>query len=27
LHAKGVTAAKIIGNVHKLKAGIHLKFR
>ena len=27
LHAKGVTAAKIIGNVHELKAGIHLKFR
>ena len=27
LHAKGVTAAKIIGNVHELKAGIHLKLR
>jgi selenide,water dikinase len=27
LHAKGVTAAKIIGNVHELKEGIHLKFR
>ena len=27
LHAKGVTAAKIIGNVHELKAGIHLTFR
>ena len=27
LHAKGVTAAKIIGNVHDLKAGIHLRFR
>ena len=27
LHAKEVTAAKIIGNVHELKAGIHLKFR
>ena len=27
LHAKGVTAAKIIGSVHELKAGIHLKFR
>ena len=27
LHGKGVTAAKIIGNVHELKAGIHLKFR
>jgi len=27
LHAKGVTAAKIIGDVHELKAGIHLKFR
>jgi len=26
LHAKGVTAAKIIGNVHELKAGIHLRF-
>jgi selenide,water dikinase len=27
LRAKGVTAAKIIGNVHDLKAGIHLRFR
>jgi hypothetical protein len=27
LHAKGVTAAKIIGNVHELKTGIHLKLR
>jgi selenide,water dikinase len=27
LHAKGVTAAKIIGNVHEQKAGIHLKFK
>jgi selenide, water dikinase len=27
LHAKGVTAAKIIGGVHEFKAGIHLKFR
>jgi selenide,water dikinase len=27
LHGKGVTSAKIIGNVHELKAGIHLKFR
>jgi selenide,water dikinase len=27
LHAKGVTAAKIIGHVHELKAGIHLMFR
>lgn len=27
LHAKGVTAAKIIGNVHEIKAGIHLRFR
>ena len=27
LHAKGVTAAKIIGNVNELKAGIHLKLR
>ena len=26
LRAKGVTAAKIIGNVHDLKAGIHLRF-
>lgn len=26
LHAQGVTAAKIIGSVHDLKAGIHLKF-
>jgi selenide,water dikinase len=27
LHAKGVTAARIIGSVHELKARIHLKFR
>jgi selenide,water dikinase len=27
LHAKGVTAAKIIGNVHEIKAGIHLRLR
>ena len=27
LHAKGVTAAKIIGSVHELKARIHLKLR
>jgi len=27
LHANGVTAAKIIGNVHEVKAGIHLRFR
>jgi selenide,water dikinase len=27
MHAKGVTAAKIIGNVHEQKAGIHLKFK
>jgi len=27
LHAKGVKDAKIIGNVHELKAGIHLRFR
>lgn len=27
LHAKGVTAAKIIGNVHELKERIHLKLR
>lgn len=27
LHAKGVTAAKIIGSVHEVKAGIHLRFR
>jgi len=27
LNAKGVTAAKIIGSVHELKEGIHLKFR
>jgi len=27
LHAKGVTAAKIIGDVHELKEEIHLKFR
>ena len=27
LHAKGVTAAKIVGNVRELKAGIYLKFR
>lgn len=27
LHAKGVMAAKIIGGVHELKAGIHLKFK
>lgn len=27
LHAKEVTAAKIIGNVLELRAGIHLKFR
>ena len=26
LNAKGVTMAKIIGSVHELKAGIHLKF-
>jgi selenide, water dikinase len=26
LHVKGVPAAKIIGSVHELKAGIHLKF-
>jgi selenide,water dikinase len=27
LHAKGVTAARIIGSVHELKARIHLKLR
>jgi len=27
LHAKGVTAAKIIGNVHEFTAEIHLRFR
>jgi selenide,water dikinase len=27
LHAKGVTAARIIGSVHEFKARIHLKFR
>jgi selenide,water dikinase len=27
LHAKGVMDAEIIGNVHELKKGIHLKFR
>lgn len=27
LHAKGVTSAEIIGKVHELKDGIHLKFR
>lgn len=27
LHGKGVTAAKIIGSVHELKAGIHLRLR
>jgi hypothetical protein len=27
MHAKEVTAAKIIGNVHEQKAGIHLKFK
>jgi selenide,water dikinase len=27
LHAKGVTAARIIGSVHELKAGIHLRLR
>ncbi len=26
LHAKGVSAAKIIGSVHELEVGIHLKF-
>jgi selenide,water dikinase len=26
LHDKGVTAAKIIGSVHEVRAGIHLKF-
>jgi selenide,water dikinase len=27
LHGKGVTAAKIIGNVHELERGIYLKFK